>query len=166
MRKFKVPASDDSQQANVAMLPFWHPGGMGVPITSFLVFAFPCAAGRGVIVAILDTGVDPAAAGMQVCPDGRPKVVDLIEATGSGDVDTRTVAKPSGGFGTAGVEIVGLSGRTLRLNAAWSNPSGAWRIGAKRAFDVFAGPLKSRVSARMRADADKAIAEMVAAAAR
>lgn len=123
------------------------------------------------IVAILDTGVDPAAAGMQVCPDGRPKVIDLIEATGSGDVDTRTVAKPSAGgssgsSASSGVEIVGLSGRTLRLNPAWSNPSGAWRIGAKRAFDVFAGPLKARVSARMKQDADKAIAEMVAAAAR
>lgn len=116
-------------------------------------------------MAILDTGVDPAAAGMQICPDGRPKVVDLIEATGSGDVDTRTVAK-SGPAGGSSIEIVGLSGRTLRLNPAWSNPSGVWRIGAKRAYDVFAGPLKSRVSARMKQDADKAIAEMVAAASR
>lgn len=34
---------------------------------------------------------DPAAAGLQVCPDGRPKVIDMVECSGSGDVDTRTI---------------------------------------------------------------------------
>ncbi|CAN0433482.1 unnamed protein product, partial [Hapterophycus canaliculatus] len=53
---------------------------------------------------------------LQVCPDGSPKVVDIVDCTGSGDVDTSTVVKGDA-VTTAdtadGVvrEIKGLSGR-------------------------------------------------------
>lgn len=51
---------------------------------------------------------------MQLCPDGRPKVVDIVDCTGSGDVDTSTVIKGDAVSTVEGVhEIKGLSGRWI-----------------------------------------------------
>ena len=42
-------------------------------------------------------------------PDGRRKIIDLIDASGSGDVDTSTVAEAIDGC------VTGLTGRKLRV---------------------------------------------------
>ncbi|CAN4087751.1 unnamed protein product [Withania somnifera] len=102
--------------------------------------AHPDYDGRGVVIAIFDSGVDPAAAGLRVTSDGKPKVIDVIDCTGSGDVDTSTVVKAD----ETG-RIPGASGASLIINSSWKNPSGEWHVGCKLVYDLFTDTLTSRV---------------------
>ncbi|XP_078427505.1 tripeptidyl peptidase ii [Wolffia australiana] len=96
--------------------------------------------GRGTLIAIFDSGVDPAANGLQVTSDGKPKIVDIIDCTGSGDIDTSTVVKADGeGY------ITGKSGIRLKLNASWKNPSEEWHVGSKLVYELFTDTLVSRI---------------------
>ncbi|MBK6472864.1 MAG: S8 family serine peptidase [Betaproteobacteria bacterium] len=118
----------------------------------------PNADGRGVLIGIFDTGVDPAAAGMAVTTTGERKVVDIIDASGSGDVDMRTRRKPD-----ANGRLAGLSGRALTLPGGVVNPSGDFRLGLKPASELFNGAVLRRVNDR-RAAARAAAASLQAAA--
>ncbi|KAK9724622.1 hypothetical protein RND81_05G087400 [Saponaria officinalis] len=101
--------------------------------------------GRGVIIAIFDSGVDPAAAGLHVTSDGKPKVLDVLDCTGSGDVDTSTVVKAD-----EHGHICGASGASLVVNPSWKNPSGEWHVGYKLVYDLFTDNLTSRLKEERR----------------
>lgn len=51
----------------------------------------PASDGRGVVIAILDTGVDPSIPGLTHTPDGATKVIDVQDFTGAGDVELEWV---------------------------------------------------------------------------
>ncbi|XP_068645593.1 tripeptidyl-peptidase 2 isoform X2 [Aristolochia californica] len=102
--------------------------------------AHPEYDGRGVVIAIFDTGVDPAAAGLEVTSDGKPKILDIIDCTGSGDIDISKVMKAD-----ADGYIKGASGASLLVNPKWENPSGEWHVGCKLVYELFTGDLTSRV---------------------
>ena len=95
--------------------------------------------GRGVVVAIFDTGVDPGVVGLQTTPDGRPKVIDIVDATGSGDVDMSKVVTPEDG------QVTGLSGRVLTLDPKWKLSDSEVRIGMKAGYELYPHELVDRV---------------------
>ena len=106
--------------------------------------------GRGVIVAIFDTGVDPGAPGMESTSDGKPKIIDMVDGSGSGDVDTSTV-RTLREDGT----IEGLSGRSLTPGDDWRKGSGEYHLGLKPAYELFPGGLVGRLKRERGEDFDE-----------
>ncbi|TDH66684.1 uncharacterized protein CCR75_007853 [Bremia lactucae] len=101
---------------------------------------YPDYDGRDAIVAIFDTGVDPGAIGLQMTPDGRPKIIDIVDATGAGDVDTSTVIEATDGL------LKLADNRTLTLNPHWGpSQDGKYHVGSVAGYHLFPGPLVARL---------------------
>ncbi|WP_197441452.1 tripeptidyl peptidase II [Thalassoglobus neptunius] len=126
--------------SNVALLPKEETGA-----TRFLS-ANPEYDGRGVIVAIFDQGIDPGASGLRVTSTGAPKIIDLIDGTGSGDVPMKSAKLESDGT------ITSLTGRSLSIDSDWNNPTGKYFVGMKPAFDLYPHDLVRRLQAEAKRD--------------
>lgn len=98
--------------------------------------------GRNTLIAILDTGIDPSAKGLQITTDGKPKIVDIINCSGDGDIITSTVRSAEKGV------VVGLSGRKLKIPDSWTNPSGKYHLGLVNVFELTPKLLKDRLKVK------------------
>ncbi|KRH38464.1 hypothetical protein GLYMA_09G137200v4 [Glycine max] len=121
--------------------------------------AHPEYDGRGALIAIFDSGVDPAADGLQITSDGKPKVLDVIDCTGSGDIDTSKVVKAD-----SDGRICGASGASLVINTSWKNPSGEWRVGYKLVYELFTEDVISRLKKERKKKWDEKNQEEIAKA--
>ena len=101
-----------------------------IGVTDFLK-NHPTADGRNVTIAIFDSGVDPGASGLRRTSAGEVKVIDMIDGTGSGDVEMTKTVRQADGF------LEGATGRRLRAPDAWRAADRKFRVGVKRAFEFF-----------------------------
>lgn len=83
---------------------------------------------------------------LQVTTTGERKILDLVDTTGSGDVDTSTVRRTDA---VKSRQIQGLSGRQLCIPDDWVNPTGEWHVGIKAIFELFPSTVKSRMQVRL-----------------
>ena len=145
--EYAISAAETARaESSAKTLPFPHQGllpKVEIGAARFLQ-QHPEYDGRGVVVAIFDTGVDPAASGLQVTTDGQPKIVDLIDGTGSGDVDTSTVQVAHNGT------LKGLTGKTLQLPSAWISASREFHLGLKPAYQLYPPALVNRLKRERR----------------
>ncbi|KAL5746343.1 hypothetical protein ACOSP7_027489 [Xanthoceras sorbifolium] len=97
--------------------------------------------GRGILIAIFDSGVDPTAAGLQVTSNGKPKILDVLDGTSNGDIDTLTIVKTD----SDGCIRSFRFGASLVVNSSWKNPSGEWHMGYKMVYELFTDSFTSRL---------------------
>jgi len=85
-------------------------------VTDFLG-VHPTWDGRGVLIGILDSGVDAGVPGLQRTPDGSPKLLDLRDFSGEGSVPLARV-EPRGDSVRIDNQTIGGMSRVRALNAA------------------------------------------------
>lgn len=124
------------------------------------------ARGKGVRVAVLDSGVDPAAAGLT------SRVVDVIDCSGSGDCVVEDAQQLSGTederfkHDDQSIYVRSPTGRILQVSKAWQNPSGQWRTGYKRAYDFWPSDLIDRRKRERKAAFERGQQELLSRAQR
>jgi len=114
-----------------------------MPLKSTGVDAFrsahPTYDGRGVLIAILDSGIDPSVAGVIGTSTGAPKILDLRDFSGEGRIDLSPVVPEADGRVRVAGNLLTGAARIGRLTAATTWYAGVFRelpLGPMPAGDV------------------------------
>ena len=131
------PAAEPAVEPHLAYLL----GLMPLKSTGVDVFraTHPTYDGRGVLIGILDSGIDPGVAGLVGASTGAPKILDLRDFSGEGRVElTAVVREPDDRVRVNGDLLAGAA-RIARLTAATTWYAGVFRelpLGPLPAGDV------------------------------
>lgn len=112
------PLAPPVAPADAAFRRGWMPLAL-TGITDFAV-AHPTWDGRGVLVAILDSGIDPTVPGLATTSTGEGKVIDLRDFSGEGAVALTPITARGDTAIIAGQRLAGLSrARALSAEGPW-----------------------------------------------
>lgn len=138
--------------------------------------------GKNVLIGILDTGVDPGASGLATMSDGvTPKLLDIVDCTGSGDVNVSSKKQVEDPGDDVDYYLVqALSGKTIKLKKSWwKTTTGAEgdhpvtenipvtspptvRFGLKLAYELFPQSVTNRVKKHRQMLLDKELQSILA----
>jgi len=107
---------------------------------------------RSVLVAVLDTGVDPGAVGLQKTSDGRSKLVGILDTSGGGDVNMTPRELSEDGYLKLGSEKV----------IPWPHGGSSVHIGTKSVYELFPSFLVHRLKQERKVVWEKAHNECMA----
>lgn len=84
--------------------------------------------GTGQIIAVLDTGVDPGADGLTITLSGKPKILDIVDCTRGGDIDTSSLHTAIDICNN--VEVRSHSGKLIKLDPSLFKPGDILNTGS------------------------------------